>query len=332
MELEQQIFTLCKALKLSTVANKFHAVATTAAKESWQYTQFLHELLVLENNSRMDRSKSTLTKLAGFPAIKTLEQFDYTFSVGVNRKQIGELASLSFIKRHENIILLGECGVGKTHLAIALAYKAVQNRYKAKFTTIAELLANANKAKKERKYDTFLKSVTNPSVLVIDEIGYFHMNKEEANHFFQIISKRYEKGSTILTSNLVFSKWTQVFAGDKVVTTAILDRLLHHSHIINIQGDSYRLKEKKESGIINSDLYTLKGHLVSLELNLQTKQDKTKWWFKFQIVTFFYFLVQNSRVRLTPTIDAAFKVIYTVYFTGSCAVFVYLYPSTFFGL
>ena len=255
MELEQEITTLCKALKLSTVANEFHTIATIAAKESWQYSQFLHGLLQLENNSRMARSKNTLTKLAGFPAIKTLKQFDYTFSVGVNRKQIEELASLSFIKRNENIILLGECGVGKTHLAIALAYKAVQHRYKAKFTTIADLLANANKAKKERKYDTFLKSVTNPSVLVIDEIGYFNMNKEEANHFFQIISKRYEKGSTILTSNLVFSKWTQVFAGDKVVTTAILDRLLHHSHIINIQGDSYRLKEKKESGIINSDLY-----------------------------------------------------------------------------
>jgi DNA replication protein DnaC len=173
MELEQEIVTLCKALKLSTVANEFHTITTTAAKESWQYSQFLHELLKLENNSRMDRSKNTLTKLAGFPAIKTLEQFDYTFSVGVNRKQIEELASLSFIKRHENIILLGECGVGKTHLAIALAYKAVQHRYKAKFTTIADLLANANKAKKERKYDAFLKSVTNPSVLVIDEIDYY---------------------------------------------------------------------------------------------------------------------------------------------------------------
>ena len=155
MELEQEITTLCKILKLSTVANEFHTITTTAAKESWQYSQFLHELLKLENNSRMARSKNTLTKLTGFPAIKTLEQFDYTFSVGVNRKQIEELASLSFIKRNENIILLGECGVGKTHLAIALAYKAVQHKYKAKFTTIADLLANANKAKKERKYDTF---------------------------------------------------------------------------------------------------------------------------------------------------------------------------------
>ena len=109
--------------------------------------------------------------------------------------------------------------------------------------------------KKEKKYDSFLKSITSPSVLVIDEIGYFNMSKEEANHFFQIISKRYEKSSTIFTSNLVFSKWVQVFAGDKIVTTAILDRVLHHSHIINIQGDSYRLKEKKQTGVLHSEIY-----------------------------------------------------------------------------
>ena len=259
MALDVKITELCKELKLSTISDIYHDVATTAAKEEWQYGQFLHELLDREVSNRVTRSKSVLTKLAGFPVIKTLEQFDYTFSVGVNRKQIEELATLSFIKRHENIVLLGQCGVGKTHLAIALAYKAVQHRYKVRFTTISEILFSANKAKKEKRYDSFLKSITQPSILVIDEIGYFNMNKEEANHFFQIISKRYEKGSMILTSNLVFSKWTQVFAGDKIVTTAILDRVLHHSHIINIQGDSYRLKEKKEAGIINSDIYKFGG-------------------------------------------------------------------------
>jgi DNA replication protein DnaC len=255
MELSNNIIELCKELKLSTISQEYHDIATIAAKEEWQYVQFLHELLKLKVDNRMNRSKSVLTKLAGFPTIKTLEQFDYNFSVGVNRKQIEELSSLAFIKKRENIILLGQCGVGKTHLAIALAYKAVQHRYKARFTTISELLSLANKSKKEKKYDSFLKSITSPSVLIIDEIGYFNMNKEEANHFFQIISKRYEKGSTILTSNLVFSKWTQIFAGDKIVTTAILDRVLHHSHIINIQGDSYRLKEKKDQGILNSDIY-----------------------------------------------------------------------------
>jgi len=132
------------------------------------------------------------------------------------------------------------------YLTIALAYKAVQNRFKVKFTSIADLLALASTAKREKKYNAFLKTVIMPSLLIIDEIGYFNMSKEEANHFFQIISKRYEKGSTIFTSNLVFSKWTAIFANDKVVTTAILDSVLHHSHIINIQGDSYRLKEKKK--------------------------------------------------------------------------------------
>ncbi len=252
MELNDNIIQLCKELKLSTVPEQYHTLGTTAAKENWTYAQFLNEVLQLEVTARLGRSKKMLTKFAGFPTIKTLEEFDYNFTVGVNSKQINELASLEFVRKKENIILLGQSGVGKTHLAIALAYKAVLNRFKVKFTTIADLLSHAITAKREKKYDQFLKQIISPSVLVIDEIGYFNMSKEEANHFFQIISKRYERCSTILTSNLVFSKWTQIFANDKVVTTAILDRILHHSHIINIQGDSYRLKEKKESGLLDS--------------------------------------------------------------------------------
>jgi len=252
MELSQTIDSYCKELKLPTTQEQYHTLATTAAKENWTYTQFLNEILQTEVTSRLNNSKKMLTKFAGFPAIKTLEEFDYEFTVGVNSKQINELASLEFIKKNENIILLGQSGVGKTHLAIALAYKAVQNRYKVKFTTIADLLSNAVAAKRDKKYDNFLKSIIHPSILIIDEIGYFNMSKDEANHFFQIISKRYERGSTILTSNLVFSKWKQIF-GDKIVTAAILDRVLHHSHIINIQGDSYRLKEKKEAGLFSQE-------------------------------------------------------------------------------
>jgi DNA replication protein DnaC len=255
MELSTNIKKLCEELKLSRVEEQYHTLSTIAAKENWTYTQFLNEILQYEVSSRLENSKKILTKFASFPAIKTLEEFDYQFTVGVNSKQINELASLQFVKNCENIIFLGQSGVGKTHLAIALSYKAVQNRYKVKFTTTQELLANAMAAKRDKKYDNFLKSILSPSVLVIDEIGYFNMSKEESNHFFQIISKRYEKGSTIFTSNLVFSRWKQVFGGDKIVTTAILDRVLHHSHIINIQGDSYRLKEKKEMGQIGSDLF-----------------------------------------------------------------------------
>ncbi|WP_235674104.1 ATP-binding protein [Sulfurospirillum multivorans] len=152
MELDTSIDELCKELKLSIIGEKYHDIASMAAKENWQYTQFLEEVLRVEVDNRLGRSKNMLTKLAGFPVIKTLEQFDYTFSVGVNRKQIEELSSLIFVKKHENIILLGESGVGKTHLAIALALKAVQHRYKVRFTTISELLSSANRAKKEKKY------------------------------------------------------------------------------------------------------------------------------------------------------------------------------------
>ena len=255
MELNENIKLLCTELKLPTTSETYHTIASTASKENWTYVQFLNEVLDKEVKNRLENSKKILTKFASFPAIKTLEEFDYNFTVGVNSKQINELASLEFVRRHENIILLGQSGVGKTHLAIALAYKAVQNRFKVKFTNTADLLSNAVTAKRDKKYDSFLKSVLSQSILIIDELGYFNMTKEESNHFFQIISKRYERGSTIITSNLVFSKWKQVFGGDKIVTTAILDRVLHHSHIINIQGDSYRLKEQKEAGQLDLDLF-----------------------------------------------------------------------------
>ena len=166
MELNEKIVSCCKELKLPTTIEQYHTLATTAAKENWTYTQFLNEVLQTEVTARLNNSKKILTKFAGFPAIKTLQEFDYNFTVGVNSKQINELASLEFIKRNENIILLGQSGVGKTHLAIALAYKAVQNRYKVKFTTIADLLSNAINAKREKKYNNFLKSVIHPSILI----------------------------------------------------------------------------------------------------------------------------------------------------------------------
>ena len=187
MELNDNIKYLCSELKLPNVSEVYHTVASTAAKENWTYTQFLNEVLQIEVNNRLENSKKILTKFASFPTIKTLEEFDYNFTVGVNSKQINELASLEFVKRAENIILLGQSGVGKTHLAIALAYKAVQNRFKVKFTNTADLLSNAVTAKRDKKYDSFLKSVLNPSILIIDELGYFNMTKEVIRFFFRHI-------------------------------------------------------------------------------------------------------------------------------------------------
>jgi DNA replication protein DnaC len=259
MALNENIENFCKELQLPMLNEHHHSLSNRAAKEGWKYSEYLYEILKLEADNRASRSRATLTKLAGFPTIKTLEQFDFDFTVGVNRRQIEELSTLEFIKKKENIILLGQSGVGKTHLAIALAYQAVQKRIKARFVTVSDLVMQMSNAKKEKKYDTYIRqAILAPSLLVIDEIGYFPMNKEDAQHFFQVISRRYERGATIVTSNLVFSQWSGIFANDKVVTTAILDRLLHHSHVINILGDSYRLKEKKEEGLVDSDLYKFK--------------------------------------------------------------------------
>ncbi|UFH59627.1 IS21-like element helper ATPase IstB [Sulfurovum mangrovi] len=191
--------------------------------------------------------------MAGFPTIKTLDAFGFDFTVGVNRIQIEELSTMEFVKKKENIILLGQSGLGKTHLAIAIAYQVVQHRIKARFTA-ADLIMQMSQAKKERRYDAFIRQAVMASALLV--INYFPMSKEDAHHFFQVVSRYYERGSVIVTSNLVFSQWSGIFANDKVVTTAILDRLLHHYHVINILGDSYRLKEKKEEAMNDSDLYT----------------------------------------------------------------------------
>jgi len=256
MAVKAQIERLCKELQLPSLANAYHELTNRAAKENWKYSEYLYEALKIEAEGKAQRSRATLTKMAGFPTIKTLKQFDFDFTIGVNRRQIEELSTMEFVKRNENIILLGQSGVGKTHLAIALAYQAVQKRIKARFVTAADLIMQMGQAKKEKRYDSFIKqTVMSPSLLVIDEIGYFPMSKEDAHHFFQVISRRYERGSTIVTSNLVFSQWSGIFANDKVVTTAILDRLLHHSHVINILGDSYRLKEKKEGQNDGLNLY-----------------------------------------------------------------------------
>jgi DNA replication protein DnaC len=247
----ERIRHACELLKLNTLAVEWSAIADRAAGQEISYADFLEQLLDVEIEARKGRSREMLLKSAGFPAIKKFEDYDFKFATGAPHKQLQELTNLAFIERAENVVLLGPSGVGKSHLAISLAHKAVMSGIKVRFITAADLMLQLAIAKKQDRLDYYLKrNILAPKLLVIDEIGYLPFGRAEANLFFNVIAKRYENNSVIVTSNLPFSQWSTAFADDKTLTAALLDRLLHHAHIVQITGDSYRLRGKKTAGII----------------------------------------------------------------------------------
>ena len=254
MNLQQQrIAEQCEQLSLNAMATNWSELASQTIKKEGSYADFIEQLLRSELLARQERTKSTLLKFASLPSVKTLEHYDFNFAAGAPRAQLNELASLVFIERAENIVLLGPSGVGKTHLAIAFAYKAIMAGIKTRFISAADLMLQLSVAKKQDKLKSYLqRTVLAPKLLVIDEIGYLPFGREEANLFFNVIAKRYEKGSLILTSNLPFTQWATAFANDQTLTAAMLDRLLHHAHIVQITGESYRLKDKRKIGIAPS--------------------------------------------------------------------------------
>jgi DNA replication protein DnaC len=247
-----KILEFCTQLKLDGIQAEYTAICQKCAQEELSFTDCLEKLLKAEAASRGLKTKAMVTQMAGFPAIKTLDDFDFEFAQGVPKKQILELASLNFVERRENIVLLGPSGVGKTHLAIALGYQATQKGMKVRFISAADLMVILEEAQKNGSYKKTIKTLMIPKILIIDEIGYLPLSRHQANHFFQVIAKRYEKGSIILTSNLNFTQWDKAFAEDSVLTAAMLDRLLHHSYILALKGESYRLKEKQKAGMIQS--------------------------------------------------------------------------------
>ncbi len=182
-------------------------------------------------------------KVAAFPFERSLDDFDFDFQPSINKNTIMDLASLRFIEKNENILFLGSSGVGKTHLSTAIGRIAAANRYSTYFINFQKLISTLSKAHYENKFDQKLLTYSKYKVLIVDEIGYLPIDKQGANLFFQLISKRYEKKSTIITTNQSFSKWGEIF-GDPTLANAILDRLVHHSKIIKIAGPSYRIKDK----------------------------------------------------------------------------------------
>lgn len=245
----ERIGLLCERLKLERVAADWSPLAQTAASEQASFGDFLERVLTVEADAREERKRTILLKLATLPAVKTLEQYDFAFASGAPRAQIQELANLAFIGRAENVVLLGPSGVGKSHLASALAYRAVQAGIKTRFITAADLMLQLAAARKQnRMKDYFNRAVLGPKLLVVDEIGYLPFGREEANLFFNVVAKRYERASMVLTSNLPFAQWATAFADDSTLTAAMLDRLLHHAHIVQISGESYRMKDKRKAG------------------------------------------------------------------------------------
>lgn len=203
----------------------------------------LYSMSERELEFRQERVDKSMIKTAHFPFIKTFEDFDFNFQPQLNKEEILDLKNLRFVEKNENIIFVGTSGVGKTHLATAIGIESAKNRLQTYFITANDLISQLKKAQMENTLARRLKHFTSYSVLIIDEVGFLPISKEDSNLFFQLISKRYEKQPTIITTNKSFNKWGEVF-GDTVLANAILDRLLHHSKIFSIVGPSYRTKDK----------------------------------------------------------------------------------------
>ena len=237
-----------EVLKLERIKENLDKYIELINKKEKDVVDALYELTNLEIELMNERAIYGCVRTAGFPFIKTFEDFDFSFQPTINKEQILDFKNLRFIENKENIIFVGSPSVGKTHLAISIGITAAQNRDSTYFINCNDLIANLKKANSENRFMNRLKHYSKYKLLIIDEVGFLPIDREGANMLFQLINKRYENHSTIITTNKPFGKWHEIF-GDVTLANAILDRLLHHSHIININGNSYRLRDKLKSEI-----------------------------------------------------------------------------------
>jgi DNA replication protein DnaC len=246
MSSNEQMDLYLKSLSLNRIRENYLTESENAAKAKLSYQDYLYRLVEMEALSKLDRSINRRIQLSGFPMIRKIEEFDFSYQPKLDEKLIRELANLNFLQEAKNIIFLGPPGVGKTHLAVGLAIKACLERKRVTFYSadnLTQILAAHDVA---GTLKTVLDALSRVDLLVIDELGYIELSKKTASLFFQLVAKRYEKSSIIITSNKPFEEWGQIFADD-VVASAIIDRLLHHCHPFFINGKSYRTKKLFEN-------------------------------------------------------------------------------------
>ena len=232
-------------LKLPYIRDNYEAVAQIAARKQWTHVHYLSELIKQESGLRQDRIISRRIRMARFPVVKTLDQFNWSWPKKINEAQIRNLFRLTFIEDKSNVVFIGGVGLGKTHLASALGYQACLKGHTVLFASAIDTINNLIAAQNGGALKSELKKYLRPSLLILDELGYLPIDKTGADLLFQIISQRYERGAIIITTNRVFKDWPEIFNNDSTLTSALLDRLLHHTEAVVIEGKSYRMKEVK---------------------------------------------------------------------------------------